>query len=60
MRGVYLKLDARVSQSVADLDADILAALRARDGARAVAVLEARLAHDAAALMELMASEGDG
>ena len=50
LRSVYLRLDAEVSQSVADLDADLLAALRDRDGARAVSVLEARMNKDAEAL----------
>lgn len=50
LRSVYLQLDAEVSQSVADLDAELLAALRDRDGFRAVAVLEERMNKDAEAL----------
>jgi GntR family transcriptional repressor for pyruvate dehydrogenase complex len=50
LRSVYLHLDAEVSQSVADLDAELLAALRDRDGSRAVAVLEERMNKDAEAL----------
>ena len=50
LRSVYLRLDAEVDQSVADLNAEILAALRDRDGARAVAVMETRMNKDAEAL----------
>ena len=50
LRSVYLRLDAEVSQTVADLNAELLAALRDRDGARAVAVLETRMNKDAEAL----------
>ena len=50
LRSVYLRLDAEVSQSVADLDAELLDALRDRDGARAVAVLEERMNKDVEAL----------
>jgi DNA-binding FadR family transcriptional regulator len=53
LRSVYLRLDAEVSQSVADLNAELLAALRDRDGARAVAVLETRMNQDAEALREM-------
>jgi len=53
LRSVYLRLDAEVSQSVADLDAELLAALRDRDGARAVAVLETRMNKDAEALRDM-------
>lgn len=53
LRTVYLNLDAKVSQSVADLDAELLAALRDRDGARAVAVLAARMDKDAEAFLEM-------
>jgi len=56
LRSVYLLLDARVSQSVADLDAELLAALRERDAARAVAVLETRVKKDAEALLEIARS----
>ena len=54
LRSVYLRLDAEVSQSVADLNAELLAALRNRDGARAVTALEARMDKDAEALREMV------
>lgn len=53
LRSIYLSLDAEVSQSVSDLNRELLAALRNRDGARAVAVLEARMDKDAEALREM-------
>jgi GntR family transcriptional repressor for pyruvate dehydrogenase complex len=53
LRSVYLRLDAEISQSVVDLNTELLAALRDRDGARAVAVLETRMNKDAEALREM-------
>jgi GntR family transcriptional repressor for pyruvate dehydrogenase complex len=53
LRSVYLRLDAEVSQSVAELNAELLAALRARDGARAIAALETRMNKDVEALREM-------
>ena len=50
----YLRLDAEVGQSVADLDAELLVALRDRDGARAVAVLQNRMNQDADVLREMV------
>ena len=54
LRAVYLRLDAEVGQSVADLDAELLVALRDRDGARAVAVLQNRMNQDADVLREMV------
>ncbi len=46
LRGLYLELDQQEQQSVADLNGELLAALRAHDPKRAVAVLEARMDRD--------------
>ena len=54
LRAVYLRLDAEVGQSVADLDAELLVALRDRDGARAVAVLHNSMNRDADVLREMV------
>lgn len=48
LRGIYLELDEREQQSVAELDADLLAALRSHDREGAVAVLKARMDRDRA------------
>lgn len=48
LRGLYLELDEREQQSVADLNGELLAALRDHDRERAVAVLKARMDRDRA------------
>lgn len=48
LRGIYLELDEREPQSVADLNRELLAAIRRRDPQGAVAVLEARMDRDRA------------
>ncbi len=53
LRAVYLRLDAEAHQSVADLNAELLEALRDRDGARAVAALESRMNQDADTLRKM-------
>ncbi|MFN7952527.1 MAG: FadR/GntR family transcriptional regulator [bacterium] len=48
LRGIYLELDEREQQSVAELNGELLAALKDHDPRRAVAVLQARMDRDRA------------
>lgn len=48
LRGIYLELDEREQQSVADLNRELLGALRDRDPQRAVTILEDRMDRDRA------------